>query len=71
LLDCLQNLKISMKRSFTVFLSNLNFNVDESSIREAMSKSGNVVEIRLVKNPTGKSKGFAYVEFSAESEARY
>ncbi len=36
-----------------------------------MSKSGNVVEVRLVKNPAGKSKGFAYVEFEMENAARY
>ncbi len=54
----------------TVFLSNLDFSVEEEPIREAMSTTGTVVEVRLVRNPAGKSKGFAFVEFSTEQEAR-
>ena len=56
---------------FSVFLSNLAFNVEEAPIQAAMSTSGNVVEVRLIRNPLGKSKGFAYVEFSTEAEARF
>ena len=54
----------------TVFLSNLDFAVTEEVIREAMEKSGEVKEVRLVKNAGGKSKGFAYVEFSTDDEAK-
>ncbi len=55
---------------FSVFLSNLDFSVEEEPIRQAMSTTGNVVEVRLVRNPAGKSKGFAFVEFSTKQEAR-
>ena len=54
----------------TVFLSNLDFAITEEVIREAMEKSGEVKEVRLIKNSAGKSKGFAYVEFSADDEAK-
>ena len=54
----------------TVFLSNLDFAVTEEVIREAMKKSGEVKEVRLVKNAAGKSKGFAYVVFSTDDEAK-
>ena len=53
----------------TVFLSNLDFAVTEEVIRESMEKSGTVSEVRLVKNAEGKSKGFAFVEFSKVEEA--
>ena len=47
----------------TIFVSNLDFGVEESQIREFLSSSPvNVVEVRLIKTPAGKSKGFAYVE---------
>jgi hypothetical protein len=35
-----------------------------------MSTSGEVVEVRLVKNAAGRSKGFAYVEFMTSAQAR-
>jgi RNA recognition motif-containing protein len=53
-----------------VFLSNLDFSVEAEPIERAMSKSGKVIEVRLVRNPVGKSKGFAFVEFATEREAR-
>ena len=51
-------------------MSNLDFSVDESFIESFMIKSGKVLEVRLVKNPGGKSKGFAYVEFESANDAR-
>jgi len=58
------------KRRRTVFLSNLDFEVTDDEINDIMSSSGSVVEVRLVKNPTGKSKGYAFVEFEAQSYAK-
>lgn len=58
------------KKQRTVFLSNLDFEVDEAEIKELMAASGPVIEVRLVKHPNGKSKGFAFVEFEmVESSA--
>lgn len=54
----------------TVFLSNLDFSVDEKRLHEIMSSSGEVLEVRLVKNYAGKSKGFAYVEFDSRASAQ-
>ncbi|KAK2723233.1 squamous cell carcinoma antigen recognized by T-cells 3-like [Artemia franciscana] len=52
----------------TVFLSNLDFNTNEETIKNVMSTSGNVVSVRLVRNYNKKSKGFAYVVFSKHDE---
>ena len=57
------------KKQRTVFLSNLNFEVDEAEIKELLTSSGPVVEVRLVKHPNGKSKGFAFVEFETMGAA--
>jgi len=54
----------------TVFVSNLDFDVNENKIIEILGSSGNVKEVRLVKHPNGKSKGFAFVEFSSVAEAQ-
>ncbi|CAG7734522.1 unnamed protein product [Allacma fusca] len=55
----------STKDSRTVFVSNLDFSVDENDIRTFFTDVGDVEEVRLVKNFLGKSKGYAYVVFSS------
>jgi RNA recognition motif-containing protein len=57
------------KKLRTVFLSNLDFEVAEAELGELLGSSGPVVEVRLVKHPNGKSKGFAFVEFETRSAA--
>ena len=61
--------EVQEKKQRTVFLSNLDFEVDEGEIEQLMSSSGHVVEVRLVKHPNGKSKGFAFVEFETVESA--
>jgi RNA recognition motif-containing protein len=60
----------SSKDACTVFLSNLDYNETEEQVKEAMEKSGTVNEVRLIKTPAGRSKGFAYIEFSTAEEAK-
>lgn len=47
----------------TVFVSNLDYKVDEDTLNKVLGSSGAIKEVRLVKNPKGTSRGFAYVEF--------
>ncbi|GAB6028737.1 Squamous cell carcinoma antigen recognized by T-cells 3 [Chamberlinius hualienensis] len=47
----------------TVFISNLLFDVTEEQIKEFFSKVGEIMELRLVKDFKGRSKGYGYVEF--------
>ncbi|KAH7646169.1 squamous cell carcinoma antigen recognized by t-cells 3-like [Dermatophagoides farinae] len=51
------------KRDETIFVSNLDFNVDEKELREIFSQFGEVRDVRLVLNFKGLSKGYAYIEF--------
>jgi len=53
----------------TVFLSNLDFNVNENDIKDIMRSSGVILDVRLVKKPNGQSKGYAFVEFEQHKEA--
>ncbi|NWW76765.1 NUCL protein, partial [Climacteris rufus] len=50
----------------TLFLKNLPYRVTEEDIREVFE---NAVEVRIVMNKDGTSKGVAYVEFKSEAEA--
>jgi len=56
----------STKDSRTVFLSNLDFSVDEIAINDFFATTGELEEIRIVKDFKGRSKGFAYVVFKKE-----
>lgn len=55
----------------TVFLSNLDFNINEEDIRTTMSASGTITDIRLVRDYKQRSKGFCYVEFSSQVKVNY
>ncbi|XP_027197619.2 spliceosome associated factor 3, U4/U6 recycling protein-like [Dermatophagoides pteronyssinus] len=52
------------KRDETIFISNLDFNVDEEELRKIFSQFGEVRDVRLVLNYKGLSKGYAYIEFN-------
>ncbi|KAH9515148.1 Squamous cell carcinoma antigen recognized by T-cells 3 [Bulinus truncatus] len=54
----------SSKDNITVFVSNLDFSVEEGKIKEVFETCGEITNIRLVRNFKGKSKGFGYVEFT-------
>uniref|UniRef100_A0A8C3EE03 Nucleolin n=1 Tax=Corvus moneduloides TaxID=1196302 RepID=A0A8C3EE03_CORMO len=50
----------------TLFLKNLPYRLTEDEIREVFE---NALEVRIVMNKDGSSKGMAYVEFKTEAEA--
>ena len=54
----------------TVFVSNLDFSVDDDKLREVFSQFGSVVDVRLVRNYKGLSKGFGYIEFADMGSTR-
>ncbi|NXR71311.1 NUCL protein, partial [Pycnonotus jocosus] len=50
----------------TLFLKNLPYRITEDEIKEVFE---NAMEVRIVMNKDGSSKGMAYVEFKTEAEA--
>ncbi|KAK7087738.1 hypothetical protein V1264_021749 [Littorina saxatilis] len=56
------------KDNVTAFVSNLAFQMSEDRVKEFFDKCGEVVEVRLVKNFKGMSKGYGYVEFTDANE---
>ena len=54
----------------TVFCGNLTFTTTEETVQEIMDEIGEVVKIRMAKDPrNGNFKGFCYVEFTTTDEA--
>jgi len=51
----------------TLYVGNLPYRANESSVRELFSQHGNVHSVRLMKDKhTGKRRGFGFVEISAD-----
>ncbi len=53
-----------------LYVGNLSFNMDEQTLTGLFSQYGNVQSTKLITDrETGRSKGFAFVEMSNDSEA--
>ncbi|XP_067014696.2 squamous cell carcinoma antigen recognized by T-cells 3 isoform X2 [Anabrus simplex] len=57
------------KDNRTVFVSNLDYSLEESTLREQFAGVGTITDLRMVKDFKGRFKGFGYVEFSSPAEA--
>ena len=53
----------------TVFVNNLSFGVNEDTLHSLFAKYGTVVDVYIARNSHGKSRGYAYIEFTEESAA--
>lgn len=54
-----------------LFVGNLSYSTDEAGLRAAFSAFGEVIDVKIVTDyGTGRSKGFAFVEFSEEEMAQ-
>ena len=53
-----------------LYVGNLSYATTEQMLRELFAQAGNVASVALIKEPgTQRSKGFAFVEMSSQSEA--
>lgn len=53
-----------------IYVGNLSFSVDDQSLSDLFSQFGNVESSRIITDrDSGRSKGFAFVEMSTDSEA--
>lgn len=54
-----------------LYVGNLSYATTEEELRDLFSGAGSVTSVALIKDrETGRSKGFAFVEMSSESEAQ-
>ncbi|XP_057769631.1 uncharacterized protein LOC130989623 [Salvia miltiorrhiza] len=52
-----------------VFVGGLPRTIDEEKIREVFSDCGDIVEVRMIKDQNGNTKGFCFVRFSTKESA--
>lgn len=53
-----------------IYVGNLDYKVYEEELKTFFAKFGRIDEVRLIKNTrTGRSKGFAFITFSAANDA--
>lgn len=53
-----------------IFVGNLNFKTTEPQLRRLFAETGDVISVVIPKNhDTGRSRGFAFVEFADEMQA--
>ncbi len=54
-----------------LYVGNLSYGTTEENLRELFMQAGNVTSVALIKEPgTQRSKGFAFVEMSSQSEVQ-
>ena len=54
-----------------LYVGNLAFSVSDSDLQEMFSPHGNILSAQVIMDrDTGQSKGFGFVEFSADGEAQ-
>ncbi|XP_057295311.1 squamous cell carcinoma antigen recognized by T-cells 3-like isoform X2 [Hydractinia symbiolongicarpus] len=53
----------------TLYVSNLPFELTSDQLKEHFVQAGQIKQFRLVTNRSGKSKGYAYVEYEKEADA--
>ncbi|XP_076234456.1 uncharacterized protein LOC143179224 [Calliopsis andreniformis] len=65
---CQSDKKPDLKKS--VFVGNLQFNVDDNTLRKHFEGCGEIESVRVIRdNKTGVGKGFGYVNFKTEDAA--
>jgi RNA recognition motif-containing protein len=54
-----------------IYVGNLSYSVKENELREIFEEYGEVTSVKIITDKySGRSKGFAFVEMSNESEAK-
>ena len=64
-----EELPLPVVPPFTAFIGNLTFETEEPELREFFTDLA-PTSVRLVKDPTGKPKGFGYVEFPSQDKLK-
>lgn len=54
-----------------IYVSNLNYKVDEGDLREIFEEYGEVISVKIISDKdSGRSKGFGFVEMKDNAEGK-
>lgn len=56
--------------TFQIWIGNISFDTTEDSLKAKFSEFGNVLSVRIPKKESGRSKGFGFIEYATEDEAK-
>jgi len=66
-----KNLAATKDAYKTLFVARLSYEVDEEDLREEFKRYGDVREVKLVRDTrTGKSRGYAFIEFDSSQDLK-
>eukprot|EP01124_Arcella_intermedia_P025596 TRINITY_DN4605_c0_g1_i3.p1 TRINITY_DN4605_c0_g1~~TRINITY_DN4605_c0_g1_i3.p1 ORF type:complete len:1216 (+),score=334.68 TRINITY_DN4605_c0_g1_i3:25-3672(+) len=61
-----QNNEPKVKSTDTIFVGNLPFRLTEEELALSMRPFGEIIEVRIITDPLGRSKGYGYITFKSE-----
>jgi polyadenylate-binding protein len=62
--------RLSKFPGINLYIKNLDDSIDEDFLRDLFSKFGSVLSTRVMRDPSGASRGFGFVSFTHAEEAR-
>ncbi|KAF7458536.1 RNA recognition motif-containing protein [Cryptosporidium felis] len=54
----------------TLFIARLNYDTSEKTLRRELEVYGNILNLKIVRDSCGESRGYAFVEFESEESLR-
>lgn len=67
--DAVKQEKINKYQGVNLFVKNLDDSIDDEKLKEEFAPYGNITSVIVMKDESGKSKGFGFVCFSTPEEA--
>jgi RNA recognition motif-containing protein len=52
-----------------IYVGNLPYQADENALKKAFDAIGEVSSVRIIRDETGRSKGFGFIEMSSDEDA--
>lgn len=68
--DPLKDPKVEGDAFKTLFVSRLSYDVSEKMLKKEFEEFGPIRSVKIVRNSTGKSRGYAFIEFEHKSDMK-
>lgn len=65
-----QNLEYSPHENPNVYIKNLDYNIEEEDLRKLFDRFGPIINVRVMRDAVGNSRGFGFVSFRSHKDAQ-